>query len=251
MKDFIKYIRNPIPLEKNEKFSFNIYLKTIGLSFLLFYSASVFKIVLTILGLLPEFRNPEVNSIIIFFAVAAFLPLLEEILLRLNLKISKLNIALFLSVLTTIIVKLIFLQGIQIYIYFGAIPIFGLIYYIINRSNLPLLKIETFWKSNFKYIFHLSAIVFGMMHIFNFETIKWWMIVISPFLAAPHITAGYILGYIRMKYGFTYGWLIHVTINSISVIFMIRKGVLVVLILAVVLLTTNYFIQKMKKTIYS
>lgn len=86
MNDFYKYIKNPIPLEKNERFSFNIYLKTIGLSYLLFYSASVFKILLTIFGLLPEYRNPEINSIFLFFAVTAFLPLIEEILLRLNLE---------------------------------------------------------------------------------------------------------------------------------------------------------------------
>jgi len=102
MKDFFKFIKYPIPLEKTERFTFNIYLKTIGLSFILFYSASVFNILLKIFGLLPEYRNPELNSIILFFAVAAFLPLIEEILLRLNLKISKLNIAAFLSVLTTL-----------------------------------------------------------------------------------------------------------------------------------------------------
>ena len=251
MKDFFKYIRNPIPLEKNERFTLNIYLKTMWLCLILSYSASVFQILLKIFDLLPEYRNPEVNSIIIFFAVVAFLPLIEEIILRLNLKISKLNIATFLSVLIIITVKLIFLRGIQIYIYFGAIPIFGLIYFIINRSNLPLLKIETFWKSNFKYIFHFSAIAFGMLHLFNFETIKWWMIIISPFLIAPQITAGYILGYIRMKYGFTYGWLIHSTINFIAAIFMIHKGVLVVLILAIILVIINYFIKKMGKIIYS
>jgi len=251
MKDFFKYIRNPIPLEKNERFTLNIYLKTMWLCLILSYSASVFQILLKIFDLLPEYRNPEVNSIIIFFAVVAFLPLIEEIILRLNLKISKLNIATFLSVLIIITVKLIFLRGIQIYIYFGAIPIFGLIYFIINRSNLPLLKIETFWKSNFKYIFHFSAIAFGMLHLFNFETIKWWMIIISPLLIAPQIIAGYILGYIRMKYGFTYGWLIHSTINSISAIFMIHKGVLVVLILVIILVIINYFIKKMGKIIYS
>lgn len=249
MKDFFKYIQNPIPLENNERFTLNIYLKTVGLSLLLSFSASVFKILFKIFGPLPEYRDPEVNSFILLFAVTAFVPLIEEILLRLNLKISKLNIAVFLSVLTSVIVKLIFFKGMQVYIYFGAIPIFGLIYFIINRSNLPLLKIETFWKSNFKYIFHFSAIAFGMLHFFNFETIKWWMIVISPLLIAPQITAGYLLGYIRMKYGFTYGWLIHSTINSIAVIIMIHKGILVVLILAIILVIINKFIQKMEKTI--
>ncbi len=251
MKDYFKYIKNPIPLEKNERFTLNIYLKTILLCLILSYSASVFKILLKIFDLLPEYRNPEVNSIILFFGVAAFLPLIEEILLRLNLKISKLNIAVFFSVLAALTIKLIFLRGIQVYIYLVAIPIFAPIYYIINRSNLPLHKIEIFWRSHFKYIFHFSAIAFGMLHLFNFETIKWWMIVISPLLIAPQIIVGYILGYIRMKHGFIYCWLIHSTINLFVVMLAIHKGIIVVLILFIILIIINYFIKKMGKIIYN
>jgi len=74
------------------------------------------------------------------------------------------------------------------------------------------------------------------------------MIAISPLLAAPFITMGYIFGYIRMKHGFIYGWLIHATINSIAAINAIHKGFLIVLVLAVVLIAINYFIEKKKKS---
>ena len=250
MKDFIKYIKHPIPIENAEQFTLKVFLKTIGLCYFLFFILSAFLVVFKYLNLLPNYPKPEVNSIFIFLIITVLGPLFEEILCRLNLKISKVNIAAFVSVLITFIIKLLFVREIkfQFYLYFGTLLFFVLIYYFLNLNNFPLQKIEKYWKSNFKYIFHLSAITFGILHLNNFEAIYWWMIVISPFLMSPYIALGYVLGYIRMKYGFTYGWLIHSTINFIFVIFAIHKGTIVVLILAVLLLTTNYFIQKMKRT---
>jgi membrane protease YdiL (CAAX protease family) len=249
MNAFFQYIKNPFQPENQERFTLNTFLKTMGLSFVLVFLASIFTVTLMKVGLLPAYWTPtkEINSVLLLFAATVLVPLIEEILFRLNLRISKFNIALFLSLLITVIVKIVFLRGIQISIYIGAIPIFGLIYFIIDRANLPMLKIETFWKSHFKFIFHFAAITFGMLHLTNFETIKWWMIAISPLLAAPYITMGYIFGYIRMKHGFVYGWLIHATVNSFAAINTIHKGFLIVLGHAVVLIAINYFIEKKKK----
>lgn len=250
MKDFFKYIKYPIPLEKTERFTFNIYLKTIGLCYALFIITSVLLSGFNYFILLPHYFKPEVSSLTIFLIITVLGPLFEEILCRLNLKISKLNIIAFIAALIIFSIKLLFFREIRLhlFVYIGTIIVFAMIYYPINRYYFSFHKIETFCKSNFKYIFHLFAISFGIMHLTNFETIYWWMIVISPLLIAPYISTGYVLGYIRMKYGFTYGWLIHSTLNFISVMLAIHKGIIVVLILTVVLLTTNYFIQKMKKS---
>ena len=249
MNSFFQYIKNPFQPENRERFTLNTFLKTMGLSFVLVFLASIFSVTLMKAGLLPAYWTPtkEINSVLLLFAATVFVPLIEEILFRLNLRISKLNIALFLSLLIIVIVKIAFIRGIQITIYIGAIPIFGLIYFIIDRANLPMLKIETFWKKHFKFIFHFAAITFGMLHLTNFETINWWMIAISPLLAAPYISLGYILGYVRMKHGFVYGWPIHATVNSIAAINAIHKGLLIVLGFAVVLIAINYFIEKKKK----
>jgi membrane protease YdiL (CAAX protease family) len=247
MKSFFRYIKNPISLDIRERFTLNIYLKTIGLSYLLFFLASVFLASLKMAGLLPVYHTPKVISPLIFFAVIVFVPLLEEIFFRLNLEISKLNIAVFLSLLITVVVKITLLREIPIYRFLVAIPVFVLIFFIIDRANPPIQSIETFWKSHFKFIFHFAAIGFGMMHLFNFETIKWWMVAVSPLLVAPYITMGYIFGYIRMKHGFIYGWLIHATVNFVSVLLAVHKGIIVVLVLTGALIAINYFIQKEKK----
>ena len=250
MRSFFEYIKNPIPLEKSERFSFNIFLKTIGLSYLLFFISSVFLVVFKYLNLVPQFQKPEVNSLTIFLLITVLGPFCEEILFRLGLKISKLNIAAFIAVFFMLIIKLFFIQcvGLQFYLYLGSIFLFYIINYALIDYNLPINNIGTFCNSKFKYIFHLSAISFGLLHLTNFETIYWWMVVISPLLTAPYIALGLILGYIRMKYGFSYGWLIHSTFNFIFAMFAVHKGIIVVLILAIVLPTYNYIVQKGKKS---
>jgi len=101
--------------------------------------------------------------------------------------------------------------------------LFALIYYTINQLHFPIGGIENFVKSKFKYVFHLSAIVFGIFHLFNYETFYWWMFVIFPILAAPYIVMGYVFGYARMKYGFVNGFLMHSTVNFINVLLTMPK----------------------------
>ena len=223
MKNFIQYILNPVAIENTEMFTFKIYFKTIGLCYLLFFLPSLILILFNIFRLLPDYQILKADSLTILFLIAAIGPLFEEILFRLNLKISKLNIAAFAAVLIVLIIKLLFFRTGKLYVYFGVPPLFLLIYYTINRFDFPLHKLETFVKSNFKYVFHLCAIIFGMLHLTNFESIYWWMIVLSPLLTAPSIAMGYLFGYIRMKYGFSNGWLIHSTVNFIYVLMIMPK----------------------------
>jgi len=250
MKLFFKYIKNPVPFEYTEQFTIKIFFKTIGICYFLFFISSAFLIVFNYLNQLPVYQKPDLNSMGNFLMIIIFGPLFEEILFRLNLKISKLNIAAFVSVLTMLIIKLLFIREIklQFYLYFGTLLLFALIYYTLNRYDISLNKIESFWKSNFKYIFHLFAISFGMIHLTNFEQISWWMIAITPLLTAPYILMGYILGYIRMKYGFSYSLLIHSFNNLISTMFIMKNGLLAILIIAI-LLSSYFMIQQLKKLI--
>ena len=243
MNDFFEYVKNPTSDIHIETFSFKFFVKTIGLCYFLTFVTSFFIVVLKSNKGLPGYWTPELNSLTFFLAVILIGPLFEEIIFRLNLIISKPGISAFLSVLIIAIFNLIFRPETRIYSYLGVLPIFGLVYFIISRSELPMRQMEIFRKSYFKFLFHLCAITFGMLHLTNYATIYWWMIMISPLLTAPYIALGYILGYIRMKYGFIYGCLIHSTINFISVIFTINKGIVVGLFLTVVVLTSYYLYQ--------
>lgn len=228
-KNFFEYLKNPVPIENDELFTFKIYFKLIVLGYLLIFISSIFVTTLRTFKVLPPYFNPKIesltgtDSIYLFLFVVIVGPLIEEILCRLNLKITKLNIAVFLAVIIPVIIKVIFFRGVQRYFYLSTIPLFIAIYYTINRFGFPSDEIDKFVKSKFKYVFHLSAIVFGMIHLSNYETVYWWMIVIIPILTAPYITMGYVFGYARMKYGFVNGFLMHSTINFISVFLMMPK----------------------------
>ena len=228
-KNFFEYLKNPVSIENNELFTFKIYFKLIVLGYLLIFISSIFVNTLRTFNVLPPYFNPKIesltgiDSIFLFLYIVIVGPLIEEILCRLNLKITKLNIAVFLSVIIPVIIKVIFFRGFQHYFYLSTIPLFIGIYYTINRFGFPSDEIDNFVKSKFKYVFHLSAIVFGMIHLTNYDTIYWWMIALIPLLTAPYIAMGYVFGYARMKYGFVNGFLMHSTINFISVILMMPK----------------------------
>lgn len=228
-KNFFEYLKNPVSIENDELFTFKIYFKIIVLGYLLIFISSIFVNTLRTFNVLPPYFNPKIesltgiDSIFLFLYIVIVGPLIEEILCRLNLKITKLNIAVFLSVIIPVIIKVIFFRGFQHYFYLSTIPLFIGIYYAINRFGFPSDEIDNFVKSKFKYVFHLSAIVFGMIHLTNYDTIYWWMIALIPLLTAPYIAMGYVFGYARMKYGFVNGFLMHSTINFISVFLMMPK----------------------------
>ena len=228
-KNFFEYLRNPVSTDSPEIFTFKIYFKLLGMCYLFLFVSSIFLVIFRSFNFLPEYSVPKIESfansgsIILFLFIVIFGPLIEEVLCRLNLKITKLNISAFLTAVLMLIIQVFFFRRFHFYIYLSIIPLFALIYYTINQLHFPIGGIENFVKSKFKYVFHFSAIVFGMIHLTNYDAIYWWMIVIIPILIAPYITMGYVFGYARMKYGFVNGFLMHSTINFISVIIMMPK----------------------------
>lgn len=229
IKSFFAYLKNPVTNENSDLFTFRIYFKLIGMCYLFIVVSSIILNIIKSLDVLPGYAVPKIESfaqsgsIILFLFVVIFGPLLEEILFRLNLKITKLNISAFLTGVLMLIIQVLFFRKFQFFIYLSTIPIFALIYYTINHLHFPLEKIDNFVKSKFRYVFHFSAIVFGMIHLTNYDTVYWWMIVLIPFLTAPYIAMGYVFGYARMKYGFANGLLMHSTVNFVSVLLTMPK----------------------------
>jgi membrane protease YdiL (CAAX protease family) len=71
-------------------------------------------------------------------------------------------------------------------------------------------------SSNWSYYF--SSVVFGLIHIFNFE----WDNSMIPYIiiiVSPQIFLGLLFGYIRINYGFWYAVLIHGLYNFILINF--------------------------------
>lgn len=73
------------------------------------------------------------------------------------------------------------------------------------------------YNKSFRYIFYGFAIVFGYVHITNFE-ITTKVLLVSPILVAPQTMLGLLLGMIRVKLGLIYSILFHGIYNAILVI---------------------------------
>jgi hypothetical protein len=78
------------------------------------------------------------------------------------------------------------------------------------------LKFFKAWKY-FGIIFYFTAIVFGMLHFLNYEY-NHSHLLFAPFIVMSQIWGGLVLGYIRIKYGFWYGFLNHALFNFFCII---------------------------------
>lgn len=68
----------------------------------------------------------------------------------------------------------------------------------------------------FKYIFYGIALLFGFVHISNYE-LSTTILIFSPLLISPQIVAGLILGYTRVKLGLHYSIVLHMVFNGILI----------------------------------
>lgn len=72
-------------------------------------------------------------------------------------------------------------------------------------------------QSRFKYAFYGFTILFGYIHIFNYEfTPK--ILLFSPILVAPQLVLGVLLGYLRVKLGLLYAMLLHALFNATLIV---------------------------------
>jgi len=92
----------------------------------------------------------------------------------------------------------------------------------ISFSQKFLDYIASFMRSSFPYIFYLTAVLFGYVHIMNFSgEMEWYWI---PLLTLPQFSMGLTLGYGRLRFGFLACMLLHSINNLIPSIIMLMAA---------------------------
>lgn len=78
-------------------------------------------------------------------------------------------------------------------------------------------------KSYFKWIYYVSAVLFGWIHMvtYAFDSSHYLFI---PFITLTQTFAGFLLGYVRMIYGFWYGVLLHAVHNALAFLWIYTIG---------------------------
>ncbi len=150
---------------------------------------------------------------IYFILVVIIAPIAEEVIFRLSLIFDPINFALSFSTLIALIINKVF-NG-----FIGLIA-FCLFFFLINRLAIIFrLPLNSFWKNYFKYIFYCLPIIFGVVHISNYEFVDRTEYFIAPILILPQLAIGFIMSFTRLYYlkGFLICIIIHVLMNMISI----------------------------------
>ncbi len=149
-----------------------------------------------------------------------FVPVMEETVFRLSLIFKPIYLSLSLSVLISLFVHTIVNK-------FITIIVFLLFFILIYRlTTVFKTRLVSFWNRNFQYLFYSLSILFGLVHIGNYNYTIGYQYIISPLLVFPQIAIGFVLSFIRIFYrkGFFIGIIYHIVINMISVsIFYLSK----------------------------
>lgn len=206
VKEFLDFVKNPSYMNQdatmilNEKISF--------IKQLLKFKALLLIIILPILIYTKRLTGASYNDLPdtwgTYVAIVIIAPIMEEIIFRYGLRYSK-----------TILACLTWL------------PIYWLLKYTVSESNfmmamglsflsIPVMRfamkpfdvqLEKLWIRGFPFLFHVFAITFGLVHLSNYSHITNYFLAIP--LVSSQIVSGYVLGFIRMKFGLVYGMGLH------------------------------------------
>ncbi|MCX2743323.1 CPBP family glutamic-type intramembrane protease [Mangrovivirga sp. M17] len=92
--------------------------------------------------------------------------------------------------------------------------VLGIIYLLGTIFNNQL---SSFWKVNFRWIFYFSILLFGLLHIVNFNIPPLYYL-LAPIFTFSQLIAGFLYGFVRVKYGFLYALFFHMINNLFGVL---------------------------------
>ncbi|MGB5370664.1 MAG: CPBP family intramembrane glutamic endopeptidase, partial [Flavobacteriaceae bacterium] len=99
-----------------------------------------------------------------------------------------------------------------LFLLFAAILLAPIMEEFIFRGPLVFLK----GRRGFPYAFYLVTLIFGFVHLANFE-LNATILMLSPLLVAPQLCVGLILGFIRVRFGLLWSIGLHACYNLILV----------------------------------
>ncbi|MER2998040.1 hypothetical protein [Pontibacter populi] len=163
-------------------------------------------------------RNKPVWEIILLGIV--LIPLLEEIIFRFGLRFRRGYFTFLLLVV---------LLAIGVYA-FKMMPLMWALTIIFLSSVLMVLYLikayaigeflERIWPRVYGMLFYGVAITFGLVHIFNYSDFDFTSlaVLLIPVLIGSQIWGGLSMGYMRVKYGFAWGFFLHAAHNAVFMI---------------------------------
>lgn len=220
IKEFLIYVKKPVYILEES---------TMTLKERLFYIKQLLKFKLcAVLVLIPFMILAKKvtgadsfhwnDSWTFYFSIVLIAPILEELVFRNALKYSRVAIAIAIGLILRMICKNFITQPdyipTAIGLCFLSIPFIAIALKYVDSA------LKNLWINNFHFIFHAVAIIFGLVHLSNYDHINNYFLAIP--LIASQVISGYVLGFIKMKFGILYSISLHSTWNFItSIVFLI------------------------------
>ena len=199
--NFISFLKKPGFGEQFEIKSISSFLKLVLISFLILFVIDIItglgiSTPLRYFKLFPSLKEINYSSFNIF-KISLLLPIIEELIFRLPLKISKVNIVIPLS-----IILFLFLYKFNIYVAVSLSIILSVFLCLsIKKESKLIYRIDILLTKHFGIFFYFQALIFGFLHLTNYW-IDFKYFYLFPFLAINYIFTGCLFGYIRVKYNF-------------------------------------------------
>ncbi|MFP2994546.1 CPBP family glutamic-type intramembrane protease [Spongiivirga sp. MCCC 1A20706] len=164
----------------------------------------------------------------IILLVTVLIPILEELMFRSFLRFNKYYVLVSSFLLTHLVLsKFYFKEG-----WLTITPDLP------TRLTIPLIvgllgfalavklkqRLNKAWSTYFPYLFYISFLLFGLLHITKFE-INAKTIILAPFLTAPQVIGGIIYSYVRVQYGLIYSIKLHAINNVVPAMVMAMTSI--------------------------
>jgi hypothetical protein len=223
LKDFILFLKTPNLENQIEINTISNFLKLIWKSFfiVLIIDAIVFFVISSPLKFFDLFPSQiEINyNYYTVTKISLLFPIIEELIFRLPLKISRKNLAISLSLILFVL-----LSKLNIYLSISlALLLFIILFFIINKDAEIFERVNALSIKYFLFIFYSQALIFGLFHLNNYKLdIQYFYL--FPLFITSHIITGCFFGYLRVRFsmGIYLCIITHILINSVNCLILLK-----------------------------
>lgn len=166
--------------------------------------------------------NEMANKPVLIFCMAVVIaPPLEEVMFRLPLRYTPTNLTL--PTFLWLLILLGLLGGTQAIPAISILPLLCLAFLgcvflrVWLKQKAPAKPIHKHYEKWIGWFFYGSAIVFGLIHIPNYQLINESSLLLAPLLVLPQILLGIFFAFVRLRYGFWWCIFTHAFHNGLLV----------------------------------
>ena len=223
LKEFILFLKQPNAEKQIEILTIKSFLILVWKSILILIAIDIIiglliSMPLRYMELFPEQKEIDF-SLNAYIKFSLLLPIIEESIFRLPLRISRNNLAISFSLILFIILnKLIIYLAISL-----SLSLLIALFIVITIKPEILNKVNSLSQRYFLLFFYIQAIIFGFLHLTNYKLdIQYFYL--FPFFIIGYIVTGCFLGYLRVRY--TYGIYLciatHIAMNSLYCLLLLK-----------------------------